>query len=389
MTESVCLRYNAPRSGFIGLEDAMFDARAIRRVDKLFLSAVVLLTLIGIAFIWSTTHYITFRTHLAQTQVKWLCMSLVVFVIVLAVDYKHLRTLAYPIYILTLAALAYVLLFGEVRQHARRWITLFGYNLQPSEFAKIAVVLALARYLQYRRDHRKLTGLILPFLMVLVPMGLIVREPDLGTTLVFLPALFVMLYVAGASVKHLGAVVAAGVVCAPLMWRYAMSPRQQGRILGFIDPLARASREGWHVRQSLAAIVSGGWTGEGFASGSPVLLNRGFAAHTDFIFSVIAHECGFLGALVVLLLLFLLFSRGVEIAGATREPFGRYACAGLLTILAFQTLVNIGMTIRLCPITGLTLPFVSYGGSSLLSCFVMAAIILNVGMRRKAVMVPE
>ena len=366
----------------------MFDVRAIRRLDKLFLIAILLLSLIGIAFIWSTTHYITYRTHLAQTQVKWLAISLVAFAAILTVDYKHLRTLAYPIYILTVLALIYVLVFGEVRQNARRWITLFGYNLQPSEFAKIAVVLALARYLQYRRNQRKLTGLIVPFLIVLVPMGLIVVEPDLGTTLVFLPALFVMLYVAGASVKHLGAVVAAGAACAPLMWIYAMSPRQQGRILGFINPLGYASREGWHVRQSLAAIVSGGWTGQGFSSGSPVLLNRGFAAHTDFIYSVIAHETGFLGAVVVLLLIFLMFSRGVEIAGVTREPFGRYVCAGLLTILAFQTLVNIAMTIRLCPITGLTLPFVSYGGSSLLSCFMMAAIILSVGMRRKAVMAP-
>jgi len=368
----------------------MLEARAWKHLDWVFLFAALVLAAIGIAFIWSSTHWVPARAGLARQQTRWLVIGLFAFAAVVTIDYTRLGRLAYPGYAAILAALVYVLLFGVTRNNARRWIGLFGgrYLLQPSEFAKVAVVLALARYLMYRKNYRKLTGLIPPFLIVLVPIGLILKQPDLGTALVFLPTLFVMLYVAGASVRHLGAVAAAGAACTPLLWFFMMGTGQKGRILGFLWPLEHASREGWHVRQSLAAIISGGVTGNGFSSGSPVILNRGFAAHTDFIFSVIANEWGLLGALAVLLLFLILFSRGIAIAGTTREPFGRLLVVGMLTMLAFQTLVNVAMTLRLCPITGLTLPFVSYGGSSLLACFLMAAFVLNVGMRRKPVLAP-
>jgi len=359
------------------------DARILlKRFDGPLFGAAVLLALIGIAFIWSATHWTPARAPLAPTQFRWLLIGLAAFGVVAALDYRQFRTLAYPIYVAVLLALAWVLVFGEVRQNSRRWITLFGYNLQPSELAKVGVILALARYLMYRKKMEKLSGLIAPFLMTLVPMALILKEPDLGTALVFLPTLFAMLYVAGTPVKRLAAVAAAGVASAPALWFFVMSPRQQGRILGFLSPLDYAAAEGWHVRQSLAAVISGGVAGEGFSSGSPVLLNRGFAAHTDFIFSVIAHEWGLLGAAAVLALLLIFLSRSAEIARTARDPFARLMVVGFLAMLAFQALVNLGMTVRLCPITGLTLPFVSYGGSSLLTCFIMAGFIASVGMRR-------
>jgi len=369
----------------------MLDRQALRRFDWIFVLSMLVLTLIGIAFIWSATHWVPARARYAGLQVKWLGVGLAAFVLVLLFDYGRLGGLAYPAYAAALLALVLVLLpsIGVTRNYSRRWFRILGYYLQPSEFAKLAFVLALARYLMYRKNYRKLTGLVVPFLIALIPMGLILREPDLGTSLLFLPTLFVMLYVAHASVKHLWAVAGAGVASTPFLWFFVMGTRQQGRILGFLWPLKYPSGEGWHVRQSLAAIGAGGLTGSGFSSGSPVLLNKGFAAHTDFIFSVIAHEWGFIGVVAVLLLFGLFFSRGVSIAHVTREPFGRLVVVGLLTMLAFQTMVNVGMTVRLCPITGLTLPFMSYGGSSLLTCFVMAAFILNIGMRRKPVLAPE
>ena len=359
------------------------DARLLmKRFDWTLFGAAILLALIGIAFIWSATHWSIARAALAPTQFRWLVIGLAAFAVAAALDYRQFKTLSYPIYAAVLLALVWVLLFGEVRQNSRRWITLFGYNIQPSELAKVGVVLALARYLTYRRKLDKLVGLIPPFLMTLVPMALILKEPDLGTALVFLPTLFAMLYVAGAPVKRLAAVAAAGAASAPALWFFVMSARQKGRILGFLSPLDYAAAEGWHVRQSLAAVVAGGVTGEGFSSGSPVLLNRGFAAHTDFIFSVIAHEWGLIGAAAVLVLLLVFFSRSAEIARTARDPFARLLVVGFLAMLAFQALVNRGMTVRLCPITGLTLPFVSYGGSSLLTCFIMAGFVVNVGMRR-------
>jgi len=367
----------------------MLTRRELHRFDWLFFLSVLALTAIGIAFIWSCTVWVPGRAHFATQQIKWLVVSLVAFAFVIFLDYGSLGGLAYPIYIAAVIALALLFPFGVTRNYSRRWFDIFGYYVQPSELAKVAVVLALARYLMYRRNTRKLRGLIAPFLIALIPMGLILKEPDLGTSLVFLPTLFVMLYVAGASLRHLTAVAAAGVASTPFLWFFIMGTRQKGRILGFLWPLKYQAGEGWHLRQSLAAIMSGEVTGQGYASGSPILLNKGFAAHTDFIFSVIAHEWGLLGVLTILFLFALFFSRSIRIARVTREPFGRLVVVGMLTMLAFQAIVNMGMTVRLFPITGLTLPFVSYGGSSLLTCFVMAAFVLSIGMRRKAVMAPE
>ena len=365
----------------------MFDARALRNLDWVLLLTVLALTCIGIGFIWSSTHWEPGQAGMARQQFLWLGISLLTLIVVLAFDYARLAGLAYPVYAVTLVLLVLVLTHGAVRNHARRWLTFGGYQVQPSELAKVAVVLALARYLMYRRDCGRLRTLVAPFVMTLVPMGLILLEPDLGTALVFVPTLFVMLYVAGASARHLAGLAAAGAACMPLLW-FRMGAAQQGRVIGFLWPASDPFGTGWHLRQSLAAVASGGMTGAGFSSGSPVILNRGFAGHTDFIFATIANEWGFLGALAVLLLFFMLLSRGVEIAAASREPFGRLVVAGILTTLAFQALVNIGMTVRLCPITGITLPFVSYGGSSLVICFIMAALVLNVGMRRKPVLAP-
>ncbi len=371
------------------VDTLVINARTLRHFDWLLLATMVALALMGIMFIWSATCWVPSRQMYAGRQLRWLGIGMVAFMAVISFDYLRLGRLAYPAYAAVLVALVLVLFVGVARNYARRWFSVFGLQMQPSEFAKIAVVLALARYLMYRKNCRKLLGLLPPFLIALVPTGLILQQPDLGTTLLFLPTLFVMLYVAGASPRHLGAVAAAGVAASPLLWFFVMSPGQRGRVASFLWPQADLSGTGWHLRQSLAAVASGGLTGRGFPSGSPVLLNRGFAAHTDFIFAVISHEWGFLGALAALLLFFLFFSRGIEIASATREPFGRLMVVGMLTMLAFQTLVNVGMTLGLCPITGLTLPFVSYGGSSLLTCFIMAGFVINVGMRRKPVVAPE
>ena len=366
----------------------MLSSRDLRHFDWLLFLTVLALVLLGVGFIWSATRDHPVHARMAVKQLYWLVVSLVAFVVVVSVDYDRFGRLAYPLYAAVVVALVLVLFIGQEWNNARRWFSLFGFHAQPSELSKIVAVLALARYLMYRKNYRKLTGLIPPMLIVLVPMGLVLIEPDLGTALLFLPALFVMLYVAGASLRHLGVVAGGGVACLPLLWSF-MSATQKGRILGFLWPEKDPLGSGWHLRQSLAAITSGGMTGNDYASASPVLHSKGFAAPTDFIFSVIAHTWGFLGALAVLLLLLLLFSRVTEIAGATREPFGRLVVVGLGTMLAFQTLVNIGMTVRLCPITGLTLPFVSYGGSSLLTCFIMAGFIINIGMRRKPVVAPE
>lgn len=372
----------------------MITWRHLRDGDWLLFATVCALIFMGLAFIWSATSVLTpdgvvNSGDVLRHQLVWAVVSLIAFIAALWLDYDAMRDVAYLVYGVGLGVLVFVLMFGRPIRGAQRWVEIGGYQFQPSEFMKIAVVLALARYLMYRNNYRTLTGLVAPFLIVLVPMGLIIKQPDLGTASVLLPALFAMLYAAGARPKHLLATVAAGFACLPVLWFTVMSQFQKERIIAFISPSADAMRTGYHTIESIIAIGSGGWTGAGFAQGPQNLVNAVPAAHTDFIFAVIAEEWGFAGGLMVLFLFLILFTRAAEIAGKTREPFGRLVVIGCTTMLAFQVAVNIGMTMRLCPITGVTLPFVSYGGSSLLSSAIIAALILNVGMRRKQVVAPD
>lgn len=366
----------------------MLRAHQLRRFDWILLSAALTLSLLGIAMLWGIAHAADKWHILPRRQFQWLVISLIVVISVIVIDYKLWARLAYVLFGLTLIALALLPAFGEEINRSVRWFHLGPISVQPSEFAKLAFILALARYLMYRKNYRTFRGLIPPFLMAAVPMALILIQPDLGTALLFLPTLFVMLYVAGASPKHLGIVAVGGIGCLPLLWQF-MGVAQRSRILGFLDPAKDPFGAGWHVTRSTAATIAGGITGAGFSSGAPILQHQGFKAFNDFIFSAVAHEFGFIGAIGVLIIFLIFFTRGAQIAARTRDPFGRLVAVGALTLLAMQTLVNIGMTIRLCPITGMTLPFVSQGGSSLLICLVIVGLLINIGMRQRPTVAPE
>ena len=361
----------------------------MRRFDWLLFGTALVLSLIGIALLWGIVRPAGKWHRLPTRQMQWLGVSLVVGTVILSVNYMRWARPAYLLFGLSLLALFLLRFFGHTENNATRWFKFGPISAQPSEFAKLAFILALARYLMYRKNYRTLRGLVPPFLIASVPMVLILKQPDLGTAMLFLPTLFVMLFVAGAAPKHLGAVAVGGMACAPLLWFFKMGDAQKGRILGFLWPEKDPFGTGWHVMRSIAATVAGGITGNGFASGAPILQHRGFKAFNDFIFSAVAHELGFVGAVGVLTLFFIFFTRGTEIAAKTREPFGRLVTVGILTMLGVQVLVNVGMTIRLCPITGMTLPFMSQGGSSLMVCFVMVALVLNIGMRHRPTLAPD
>jgi len=366
----------------------MFQDCDIKRFDWMLLGTALALSLLGIALLYGLANWAPAWRRLPKRQMQWLCISMIAVLIVISFDYMRWRRISYLLYGLTLLALLLLPVFGHTENNSTRWFRMGTLSVQPSEFAKIAFVLALARYLMYRKNYRTLRGFAAPFLFALVPMGLILIQPDLGTAMLFLPTLFIMLFVAGASIKHLVAVGIAGMACAPLMW-LKMGAAQKARIIGFLWPERDPAGAGWHVMRSVAATISGGITGNGFSSGSPILRHRGFKAFNDFIFAAASHEFGFVGALCILVLFLIFFTRGAEIAEGTRNPFGRLVAVGMLTMLGVQVLVNIGMTIRLCPITGMTLPFMSQGGSSLVVCFVMVGFILNIGMRRKHTLAPE
>lgn len=268
---------------------------------------------------------------------------------------------------------------------SHRWIPLGAFNLQPSELAKLAFILMLAHHLMYERNHRRLTGLLQPFVLAMIPIGLILKEPDLGTALLFIPVLFAMLAAAGARLRHLALVSLAGLVLMPVLWR-AMSAEQRSRVTAVFrqkdgGPVPRG--DDYHLHQSKQLIALGGARGSevsGPAVADPLAYHLP-ASRTDFVFCLVAERWGAAGVVAVLLLYLWLLGKGLLIAAATREPYGRLIAVGIVTLIAAQVVINTGMTVGLMPITGLTLPLLSYGGSSLLMTCVALGLLINVAVR--------
>jgi rod shape determining protein RodA len=319
-----------------------------------------------------------------RRQIVWSVLALVAMFAAAIPNYRRLIRWSYAAFGLSLVLLVGVYFFPPVNA-AQRWIRLGSFGLQPSEFAKLAFVLGLARYLMYRSSYRELPGLLLPLAIVTVPVLLILKEPDLGTSLVFLPVLFMMLFAAGARGRHLTLVMLAGAALMPLLWSQ-MSREQRSRITA----LAQQTRAGekptddaYHLHQAKQMLALGGWQGS-LVGGEPTDDRSAYfvpEAHTDAIASVLGERLG-LGGFGLLLGLFVaLVWRGLAIAAATREPFGRLTAIGISTLLAVQMLINTGMMVGLLPITGLALPLVSYGGSSLLANALAVGILLNIGLR--------
>ena len=364
-----------------------------RKFDWLLFGAILAIVVVGIVFIWSSGPFLPKSRGEAQKQIIWAMLGFTAFFVAIIPHYKRLENHSYLIYALVLGMLAYTLKFGAVRNYARRWIDVRVMLVQPSELMKIAYVLALARYLMYRKNYRTLGGLIWPLFMALVPMGLIILQPDLGTSLLFLPVFFSMLYAAGARARHLvvlavagGAVMLAAFFADDITGYLArknilfsgptgiLRSYQKTRIVGFV------TGETYQQKQSVIAIGSGRLLGKGLRRGTQNRYNLLPERQTDFIFGVIGEETGFLGCMGVLLLYFLIILLSFTIAAQTRDPFGRLIVVGLSTILAIQVLINVGMALHLMPITGLTLPLVSYGGTSLTTTLLSLALILNVKM---------
>lgn len=329
---------------------------------------------------------------LLQKQLIWVLLSIPVLIGATLVPYRQLRTLSYGLFGLTIVLLAatYVM---PVRNGARRWIPLGFMDFQPSELAKLAFIMALAHYLMYRRNYRRLTGLVVPFLITLVPMFLILRQPDLGTALLFLPVLFAMLFAAGARFSHLAAIGMLGIATLPVLWM-GMSAEQQSRIVTVFtqrDGGRAPTGDGYHLHQSKQVLALGEVWGSrlnGTAIADPDAYHLP-AAREDFIFCLVGERWGLVGCLAVLALYALLFASGLRIASATQEPFGRLLAVGIVTLLATQATINAGMTVGLMPITGMTLPLASYGGSSLVSTCLAIGLLLNVGMRPGYEIAPE
>jgi len=368
----------------------------VRRLDPLVVGSVAALALLG----WTLQLGIRAAapegsvenvTGFDQKQLQWYAVRVFASVLVLLVPYRVVLDRAYLVFAAAILLLLSVFAIGKSVKGAQRWIELGPASLQPSEFAKIALVVVLARYIRFREDQKTLRGLAIPFLLAAIPVALILRQPDLGTALLFIPVLAAVLYASGARPRHLGLVAVMGIASAPVIYFAALKPYQRERVKTFLaltggsetDPDAERLRrqEGWQSDQARLAVASGGLFGLGHAQGPQ---NRAGAVpehQTDFVFTVLAEEWGFLGTLAMVAIYGGLFTGLAGIARRTRDPAGKLLVTGVIALLGVQAFVNLAMTVGLGPVTGVPLPFLSYGGSTTLTSFVAVALALNVGAR--------
>lgn len=325
-------------------------------------------------------------------QAVFLVVALMASAALVAAPERLLRRIAWPALIASIALLVFVLLPGvpewlvRPRNGSRRWINLGFSDFQPSEIAKIAWVLVMADWLRRDDDHRRLPGLIVIFAITLAPLGLILVEPDLGTSLLFVPALLAMVLAAGARKRHLVSLLLLGAIAAPLSYPF-LRPHQRERIDALVAQLQgddRFSRDiGFQADRAMTIAGAGELWGVGRDRARALVVNNGLPEeHNDMVFSMVACRWGLVGGLGVCAALLLLTAGGLATAAASRDPFLRLVVVGVTSMLAAQAIVNLGMNVGLLPVTGMTLPFVSYGGSSLVVSWMMVGLILGAGLRR-------
>ena len=360
----------------------MLDRRLISQMDWLLFAAVVMLLAVGITAIYSATA--TQGAAIYHKQLTWIVISAVVMVFIILIDYSVIERFAYPIYGVSLLFLTYALLFGRTIAGTQRWISLGFISFQPSEFAKLAFIIALSAYLSTKKvsdGGLDFGGLAVPFLIFALPFILVARAPDLGTALIFLLIFTSMVLAVKVRWRTIIGILLAIAPAVPLGWM-TLKDYQKARLMSFIDPAGDPLGSGYHVFQSKIAIGSGGILGKGFTKGTQGSLNFLPEHHTDFIFPVIAEEWGFVGSAVVLALFMTLILRGVNTAKNSKDRFGFLTALGISAMIFWHVLINIGMASGLLPVVGVPLPLLSYGGSFLLSSLIGVAILLNISMRR-------
>ncbi len=329
----------------------------------------------------------------AIRQGVFLFVGISAMVMVLVPHYRLFRYVAWPGYIACIGLLIFLLVpfvpeaIVKPRNGARGWINLGVADFQPAEVTKIAFVLTVAGYLRYRKEHREFKGLVVPGLIAAVPVGLITIQPDLGSASLFVPSLFAMLLAAGARIRHLLLIVVIAMLAAPAMWP-VLKPHQQRRFVAIVQQFRGSDKGAQDTNyQSFTAqrlVGAGGLTGVSDAKARALVWsNRLPEAHNDMIFAVITLRFGLLGGAATLVLYMLWTVGALATAAACKDPFGRVLVVGLTLFVAVQAVINIGMTVGLLPIIGVTMPFVSYGGSSMLTSWLMTGLILNVGLRRR------
>ncbi len=342
--------------------------------------------IIGILNLYSATFNEVFTKGLPyyKSQLIWFCIGIFLGGMVLLFHYKLLGRFAYIIYFFNLALLVLVLIVGKSSLGGRRWIYLGPFSIQPSEFMKLSAVLAMAKYFEYEgaTSGYRLRDLWLPFTMILVPSILIIIQPDLGTALILLLTFASLMLFIKVDKKSLIVLAITGIIALPIVYQYGLKSYQKQRITSFINPMSDPKGSGYNSIQSMIAIGSGKFLGKGFKKGTQSQLNFLPEHHTDFIFSVFSEEHGFLGTIVLISLYLLFFLTGLNIAYVSHDKFGTLVALGILMIYFWHIFINIGMVCGILPIVGVPLPFMSYGGSALVTSLIGIAILTNISNKR-------
>jgi rod shape determining protein RodA len=314
----------------------------------------------------------------------WAGVAIVAYALATVFDYRWLRTLTWPIYAANLLLLGATLVLGNADAASSRWIGVLGFQFQFSELAKVLMILVLARYLADREQKLdSLTSILGACLVMVPPWIMVMLQPDLGTSLVLVAILGGMLFMAGASLRWLTGLAVAGLAALPLVWTYVLHDYQRERLTSFLDPAKDPLGAGFQLLTAQKAVTSGGLLGAGLTNGAQNQSDLLPVQTTDFVFAILAEELGFIGCVVVFLLFAALIWRVLAIAWRSRDPFGLMVGAGIASMVLFQLTVNIGMVLGIMPITGIPLPFITHGGSSLVSMAIGLGVLQSIAVRQQ------
>lgn len=359
----------------------MIDRNHFRHIDWVLIGLLILNSAIGIAFIYSSSHYLP-GSH-SLRQFFWFLVAFAALFVFLSVNYRVFVAYSLYFYSIALIILSGILFFGRLTAGTKSWIVLPFFQIQPSEITKITVILVLAHiFSNYRRDSLSFVHGFLSILIVGIPVLLVGLQPDLGTALTYIPILLAVFVIVGLKRRTLIILVVLALLLGIVGWSAILKDYQKERISTLLSPEKDPLGSGYHAIQSKIAIGSGGFLGKGYKKGTQSQLRFLPARHTDFIFSVIGEEFGFMGVIVTFLLYFLFLARLFQSVSKSRDRAGAFIIYMVGGMIAFQFFMNVCMTIGLFPITGVPLPFLSYGGSSLITNFLAVSLVINVRMRR-------
>jgi rod shape determining protein RodA len=362
-----------------------FDRRVIYHFDWTVFTLAMALGGVGLLSVlsatWGGAHH--GLDPLVVRQLAWIGVGAIMMTAAALFDYRALNAYAYPFYGLTLLLLIAVAVAGQSTGGSRRWINLGVLKLEPSEIAKLAVVLVMVHYLQQEppRGGWQARHMLLPAILLGVPAVLVLKQPDLGTALILVLITATLVFVGGLNWRTMAIVVLGAVLAAPVAWHY-LKPYQRERLVSFINPQSDPLGSGYHIIQSEIAIGSGGAWGKGLFKGTQARLNFLPEQTTDFIFAVYAEQFGFAGSLVILGLYAALIARGAWIARHARDRFGSLLAVGVTGVIFWQVAINVGMASGMLPVVGITLPLVSYGGSSLIAMMAASGVLISINMHR-------